>query len=91
MKLTINGKEIKLKGTAGVNLFSHGRMDKIGFAVKYLTIKYDENKKELTLTEKDGLTHKYEKVESCTEYEKAVYVYAYNAINGNKSRIVLDK
>jgi hypothetical protein len=93
MKMTLNGKLINLNGNVGYTIL--GRQ-KIGFGSKAVEISFDESKKTASFTEinqitKESFIHEMEKIESVTEYDRSVYIYGFNSINGNKIRFVFEK
>ncbi len=93
--MQMNGKEIQLNGKGSTRLMS----TKIAFAMNYTDVQYDEVKKTLSFVEpsltakgKDNSVKRdYDRIESATEYDNAVYFYGYNVYNGQKTRIVFDK
>lgn len=89
MKTTINGQEIELKGSAAASFAGNF---KVRFSLTAESILFENGK--LKFVEKDSrgniTTHEIENIES-TIYDKAVYVYGLNTINGNKTRFILDR
>lgn len=89
MEITVKGEKIELNGKIGISYLGK---NKITFGAKAETIELADDFVRFTeKTPHDVITHEINQLESVTIYDKAVYVYGMNAINGNKTRFILDR